>query len=556
MVMNEQPRTCEHCTSVFSILQQQRELLTRFQVPDPKLCPQCRLRRRYAMRNERVLYQRQCDLTGKPIVTIFHPDSPYTVYSQEAWWSDTWDQLQHGTDIDFTRPILDQLKDIQLKQPRMALLGKDSENSEYTNHSAHNKDCYIGFSLDNCEKVFYGYMSWDSSYLVDCSYMYENSELCYQCFYCHQCYGCGYLTLGRGCTDVWFSFDMSGCEKCFLSWNLRNKKYCFMNEQLTEAEYDKRVAAYKTMTYQQQQELIVQWQENIKHNAIHQASQQVNVSASTGNFMTNCNAVSEGYYISDCENSAYLMQGVDMKDCLDCCNVAPAEFAYEMTGVINSNHAKFVNYSYDNDFVEYVDHVFNSRNMLACVGLNKQKYCILNAQYSKSEYDRLYEKVIAYMKTTGEYGEFFPLSYSPFTYNETVAHDLYPLRKEQAIALGSQWRDTLDVGTVPEGALPAAELPTSIVDCTDEILQATIICEESGRPFKLQEEEFRIYKQLGVPVPHQHPEIRFKQRIAQRTPPRLYNRLCSKCATELVSTFSQDAPETVYCDKCYKEAVY
>ena len=547
---------CIQCQQAFQITDSDQAYYERIQVPAPVLCPLCRLQRRYNLRNERVLYNRQCDLTGKPIVTIFAPDSPHTVYSQEAWWSDDWDQMQYGQAVDFTQPILKQLKAIQLKQPRLALLGKDSENSEYTNHSAHNKDCYLGFSLDNCEKVFYGYMSWDSSYLVDCSYMYDHSEMSYQCFYCHKCYGCRYLTLGRGCTDVSFSFDMSGCEHCFLSWNLRNKKYCFMNEQLSETAYHQRVAEFNDMTDQQQTTLIQQWQDIIKHKAIHRSSQQVNVSDSTGNYMTNCHAVQNGYYISDCENSAYLMQGVRMKDCMDCSNVAPAEAGYEMTGAINTNHSKFVNYSYDNQFIEYCDHVFNSQNMFACVGLNKKKFCILNKQYTEPEYQRLKEQVMAYMKTTGEYGSFFPFWYSPFAYNETVAYDLLPLNKADALALGASWRDSLDPKAPPADAVQANDLPDRISATERDILSKTMICSVSQRPYRIQLEEFNIYKQLGVPLPRKHPEVRFQERLQQRTKPQLYHRQCDHCHKELISTFAPGCSETVYCDSCYQAAIY
>jgi hypothetical protein len=37
------------------------------------------------------------------------------------------------------------------------------------------------------------------------------------------------------------------------------------------------------------------------------------------------------------------------------------------------------------------------------------------------------------MKSTGEWGEFFPLSLSLFGYNETVAQDYFPLAQEEAI---------------------------------------------------------------------------------------------------------------------------
>ncbi len=546
---------CQQCNQQFTVTQFDQAFYDRINVPAPLLCPHCRLRRRYSMRNERVLYKRNCDLTGKPIVTIFSPDSPHTVYSQAAWWSDDWDQLQFGREVDFTQPIMQQMKALQLQQPRIALLGKDSENSEYTNHSAYNKDCYLGISLVNCEAVMYGFMNFTCSYLVDCSYMYENSEMCYESFYGHANYGCAYTTLCRGCTYVWFSFDLSGCEKCFLSWNLRNKKYCFMNEQLTESEYNNRVAEFKNMSHQQQQTLITQWKTIISTQAIHQATNQIHVSESTGNYLAKTHNVHEGYYVSEAENCAYIFQGEKIKDCVDVCSTAPAEFCYEMTGVINNCHCRFINYSYDNSFVDYGDHVFNSQNLFACVGINRQKYCILNKQYSETEYTRLRDKIIQYMRSTGEWGEYFPLSYSPFPYNETVAQDLYPLTKTQATALGAAWNDELDKVPNSVDGLPANSLPECITDVSDDILNKTIICEVSGRPFKIQQTELYIYRQLGIPLPHKHPEVRFKERNAQRVAPQLYSRTCAHCNKDIVSSFAPNRPEIVYCTDCYNKNV-
>lgn len=548
-------QVCQQCSEQFTVTAFDQAFYNRIAVPAPRFCPQCRLRRRYSMRNERVLYKRTCDLTGKPMVTIFSPNSPYTVYSQEAWWSDDWDQLKFGRDVDFSTPMFDQMKELQLQQPRIALLGKDSENSEYTNHSAYNKDCYLGISLVNCEAVMYGFMNFNCSYLVDCSYMYENSELCYESFYGHSNYGCTYTTLCRGCTDVHFSFDLSGCEKCFLSWNLRNKKYCFLNEQLTESEYDKRVAEFKNMSHQQQQQLIAQWQDIIKTKAIHQATNQINVDNSTGNYLAKTYNVHEGYYVSEAENCAYIFQGEKIKDCVDVCSVAPAEFCYEMTGVINNNHCKFINYSYDNSFVEYGDHVFNSQHVFASVGINRKKYCILNKQYSEPEYTRLRDKIIQYMKSTGEWGEFFPLSYSPFPYNETVAHDLYPLTKPEAIGLGTTWNDELDRTPTDIVGIPAGTLPDRISDVSDDILKETIICEVSGRPYKIQPTELYIYRKLGIPLPRKHPEVRFKARNAQRVAPQLYERGCMSCHQPALSSFAPDRSETIYCSDCYNTHV-
>jgi hypothetical protein len=57
----------------------------KYLIPPPTLCPEERQRRRLAFRNERSLYKRKSDLSGKEMVTVFSPDKPYTVYSSGEW---------------------------------------------------------------------------------------------------------------------------------------------------------------------------------------------------------------------------------------------------------------------------------------------------------------------------------------------------------------------------------------------------------------------------------------------------------------------------------------
>ena len=56
----------------------------KFAIPTPTLCPEERQRRRLSFRNERRLYKRKCDLTGKDIVSIYSPEKPYKVYDQSV----------------------------------------------------------------------------------------------------------------------------------------------------------------------------------------------------------------------------------------------------------------------------------------------------------------------------------------------------------------------------------------------------------------------------------------------------------------------------------------
>lgn len=68
----------------------------KYPIPRPTLCPEERQKRRLSFRNERKLYKRKCDKTGKEIISIYSPDSEYLVYDQQIWWTDQWSAIDHG----------------------------------------------------------------------------------------------------------------------------------------------------------------------------------------------------------------------------------------------------------------------------------------------------------------------------------------------------------------------------------------------------------------------------------------------------------------------------
>ncbi|MCB9806324.1 hypothetical protein H6768_00150 [Candidatus Peribacteria bacterium] len=86
-------------------------------IPSPTLCSEERLKRRLGFRNERKLYKRKCDLTGKEIISIYSQDKPYSVYEQKAWWSDDWSPLDYGLNFDIERKFFDQMRDLMLTTP-------------------------------------------------------------------------------------------------------------------------------------------------------------------------------------------------------------------------------------------------------------------------------------------------------------------------------------------------------------------------------------------------------------------------------------------------------
>ncbi|MDR0606981.1 MAG: hypothetical protein LBG52_01205 [Candidatus Peribacteria bacterium] len=65
-------------------------------------------------------------------------------------------------------------------------------------------------------------------------------------------------------------------------------------------------------------------------------------------------------------------------------------------------------------YLLYCDACMNCQDCFACGGLRDKKYCILNKQYEKAEYERHVAQIIEQMQQTGERGEFFHPSLSPF----------------------------------------------------------------------------------------------------------------------------------------------
>lgn len=75
----------------------------------------------------------------------------------------------------------------------------------------------------------------------------------------------------------------------------------------------------------------------------------------------------------------------------------------------------------------------NVQDCFGCIGLRNARYCILNKQYTKQEYEVLVPRIIEHMRKTGEWGEFFPASLSHFGYNQTMNMIVKPLTREEVL---------------------------------------------------------------------------------------------------------------------------
>ena len=114
----------------------------------------------------------------------------------------------------------------------------------------------------------------------------------------------------------------------------------------------------------------------------------------------------------------------------------------------------------------YSELCHSSEDLFGCVALRRhQKNALLNTLYSQQEYETLCPKVIDHMRSTGEWGEFFPHRMSPYGYNETIAQEYFPINADISFKQGWGWYEDepLPVPIAPVQALPVSEYDEKIV---------------------------------------------------------------------------------------------
>ena len=533
---------CKNCQNQFEITSEDRAYYKKISVPEPTLCPDCRLQRRMAWRNERNLYHRTCDFSGKKFVSVFSQDKPFKVYSPNIWWSDKWEALKYGQDMDFSRPFFEQFKELLCKVPLLGIINVNAENSDYTNQGYSNKNCYMTITADFCEDCYYVDSSFSSKNCTDCLSIHK-CELCYSCLDCANCYGCFFCQGCHNCNDTWFSTLCRGCSNCFGCTGLRNKQYYAYNKPLSKEEWTEKFSEL-VLSHSLIEDIKKQANEE-RLKVPHPFATMHGCQDCTGDFLTSCKNAVECYDGQDIEDSRrVILVPLAIRDCFDCLGIGGGELIYESHSTGPAYNAKFCAWCWND--VANLSYCFlccnNSKNLFGCVGLKHKEYCILNKQYKKDEYEKLLEKIIDLMKKTAEYGEFFPMEMSLFNYEESIAEQYFPRTGKHQ-----------KTSPVPPDSF---KIPETFDEVQSDICNKTLYCEVTGKPYKIIKKEFDFYKKMKLPLPRRCPDQRNLDRLADRNPRQLFSRVCAKCNAPIQTTYSPDRPEMVYCEQCYLDTVY
>lgn len=519
-------------------------------VPQPSLYPQERMRRRLSFRNEATLHKRRCSATHAQIISMYAKDCPIPVFDNDYWWSDSWDAKLFARDYDFSRSFFDQFRELLYVTPKMARIQQgENVNSKFCNCASNNKNCHLIFSSNTNEDCLYGRILLNCRDCIDCLAAY-NCELCAHCIQCENCFGGIYLENCKGCSDSWFLQNCIGCHHCFGSINLRNQSYCFFNEHLSPEAYTQKVAAVKLSSHQNLERFKDQFYEYAQ-GFPWRSYQGVNNENVSGDYITNSRDAIVCFDVDNVESCKYCDSVSQLKDCYDVSYYGATgsnELLYECEGVghgtFNIVASKLI--WGGSSYVYHSYECFNSHHLLGCCGLKKAEYCIFNKQFSKSDYEILFNRIRDQMLKIGEWGEFFPTTLSPFGYNETVAHEHFQLLREEVLKRGWKWRDE-QYPTKPDTQY---QIPDVVSTVKDEITKQTLFCEVSGMPYRIEQSELEFCRKMEIPIPRLSPIERHKYRRSRRGSRILEETICKQCKNPVTSAWTKHS-YTLLCEECY-----
>jgi hypothetical protein len=544
-------RKCEHCQKEFHISVGELSMYEKVGIEIPIQCFLCRIKHLLYFWTFGKFRKGTSDLSGESLITVLPVNSRYPIYTLHEWYSDNWDAMDFGVDYDPMQPFFKQLQNLQEKIPRPHQNGAKSTNCDWCDDVWSCKDSYLSRSMVDCENLFYSYRNIKVKNSIDLVVCFD-SERCFECFNCYNSYKLFYSRNSKDCIESYFLGDCRNCQNCFMCWNLRGKSYCIENIQYTKEEYFEKLKSFNIDSYNSVKNYKKIFEEIAQKEIVHKENFNLRSYNCSGNYLldtkdcSNCNTISGSEDCYNCVRNGWLKSSIDIVGCMNlelsgnCSSCQPSGYSLKYSSWSPSR------------FSEYLDLCVECEYCFGCVGLKKKKYCILNKQYEKDEYENLKNKIIDDMKMRGEYGQFLPYSMSTGPFNFSTSFLYFPkTKKEDVLKLGGYWED-LDESHI-EG-IPTSHLPDSINDVDEKICSQALICPETGWRFNIAQNELIFYKQNNIPLPRYHFDVRIKELLKYSTvlDTSLYE--CCYCKKEIDAYYPKDwGYKNIACENCYKQ---
>lgn len=555
-IMNQENRQknrkCEHCGENFTITNSELSLYEKVGIELPLICNFCRIKSHLSFWMFGKFRKGRSDLSGENLITVLPEKNRYPIYASIEWFSDKWEGLDYGRDYDPSRPFFDQLKDLQEKVPHPHQNGIKNTNCDWCDDVWNSKNCYLSRSMEGCEDLYYSYRNIGVKNSID-AYVCFNCEKCYESSECHHSYKLFYSKHSRDCIDSYFLYDCRNCQNCFMCWNLRGKSYCIENVEYKREEYFKKLESFNLHSYSSVQDLKRRFEEIIKKETVHRQNFNYRAYNCDGDYLEDCKNCHNCNTINNSEDAHNCIRGMRHKSCIDTNGCWYSELSGNCANSVNNYAQKYSNWS-SSRYSEYLDLCLECEYCFGCVGLKKKKYCILNKQYDKESFEKLKAKIIEDMRGRGEYGKFLPYSMSAGPFNFSTSFLYFPeTQKEDILKLGGYWEDPEEKNA--EG-MKTEELPDSIKDVPDEIINQALVCPKTGWRFNIAKNELIFHKDNGIPLPRIHFDARIRENMKYMSVLESYPYKCFYCRKDIEAYY---LPEWNYqkiaCEECYKQNI-
>ncbi len=550
----------KYCEGEFNLEETDIKLLKILRVPPPNFCPTCRRMRRLPYMAMSHLFKIKCDVPGhnEMMISILPEECPFPVYDYKYFIGDEFDALSFGIEYKKGDSPLETLFDLRKKFPMPSFLNRDpsSINSDYSNGGRNTKNVYYAFGCYNAEDVWYSAMLHRVRNVMD-SMILDDSEFIYEGASSNHIYKSSFFIFSNNCLESMFLFDCRNCQNCFGCVNLRNSKYCIWNEQYSKEDYEKFIASIYPLSHDD----LVTYEEKFWKLVRSLPMNGTRNIASTNVSGVNIKNSRNLYNVIDAngsENVRHADAAINHKDSMDFLFSGGHASSLYMTTNVGSQSSN-IRFSASSKYCVDCDFVFNSKNLtncFMCFGLQNKSYCILNKQYEKDEYFRMLDEIKLEMLGRGEYSDGVGLNFCAQAYNVSLAQNGYPLSEEEVKKIGGYTAKDPETNVGNTEIVKYSDLPKTINEITDDIVSKAILCEKSGKPFRITQSELEFYRRTGLPLPNIHPLLRMRRRLNLVKTGKKYKAVCVKCNKEIETVLNPSENFIFYCDKCYQQEVF
>lgn len=581
-----------------------------FSLPLPTLSPLARMRRRMMFRNERGLYKSQSCISGKPLISLYAPESGYKVVNFDESINQVNPEM-YGIIYDSNKTFLEQYAQLNMTMPKVAIINLANENGTYDNYSSENKHVYMNADIMWSENVSYSTTIKNVNNGYDLLQVHD-SDLVYECVASDHLSKCVYTWYSNNCHDCWFLMTCRNCTNCWFCSNLHNKQHYLFNKPASKEDID--TVKQKMKSYTGLQELFHQF-DTFLTQVYRPWTLNMNCEECFGSALKDSKSSFRCYDSYNIENCRYCMVAEHNQDCMDTTIFNPnSSLIYEnVCGGISVKNAYSCNAMIESSHMYFCDLCLSCSYMIGCINMHHKQYCIFNKQYKKEERERLAPMVLGQLQREWLWGEFISISQCPFPYNDSVAMDYFPIRdlkilnrwfspddlvwwfhkivddyviEEKVLDEWGTWtvyyvetdelitdaildlwgeekvkikRRTRDYEiNIPKGVevIQATNLEDTIDAVDDSILKKVIICTQSGRPYRIMPRELAFYRKIGIALPRIHYALRHTARIKSRPSKEVYLRTCDRSGEKILSLYPSDAWFPVWSQEEFKKEVY